>query len=343
VPIIAQIRLSGFFALKERATAYIEPGWDERRKSVSPPQIFCNGLVVVESGVPFILLQVCMKNDKITRPVSRRSVLGATAAALTASASRLAFAQTRADIEKGEHNHSASNPGPINKALAGENPASLIPPSSDHGNVEPIWYSFEIAHRRIQDGGWTRQVTQRELHSSQDVAGVNMRLTAGSYRELHWHDANEWAYMLYGNARVMRWDSEAELQTIESILDAVQSCPIADLNNIEHLLDTGSLVHELLELREFSILRLSIRAEPRLRGAGCQTIRMLRLPMPHDIRTISGLRFRRASSAEALDRRSESRSQDRAQRGYRGRQALTLSCDLDRSRPRETRQGSGAA
>ncbi len=29
-----------------------------------------------------------------------------------------------------------------------------------------------------------------------------MRLTAGSYRELHWHTANEWAYMLYGNARV---------------------------------------------------------------------------------------------------------------------------------------------
>jgi oxalate decarboxylase len=29
-----------------------------------------------------------------------------------------------------------------------------------------------------------------------------MRLTAGSYRELHWHAANEWACILYGNARV---------------------------------------------------------------------------------------------------------------------------------------------
>ena len=29
-----------------------------------------------------------------------------------------------------------------------------------------------------------------------------MRLTAGSFRELHWHTADEWAYMLYGNARV---------------------------------------------------------------------------------------------------------------------------------------------
>jgi oxalate decarboxylase len=45
-------------------------------------------------------------------------------------------------------------------------------------------------------------VTQRELPISPDLAGVNMRLTAGSYRELHWHVANEWAFMLYGNARV---------------------------------------------------------------------------------------------------------------------------------------------
>ena len=29
-----------------------------------------------------------------------------------------------------------------------------------------------------------------------------MRLTAGSYRELHWHTADEWAYVLYGKARV---------------------------------------------------------------------------------------------------------------------------------------------
>jgi oxalate decarboxylase len=40
------------------------------------------------------------------------------------------------------------------------------------------------------------------LPSSKDLAGVNMRLTAGSFRELHWHTADEWSIMLYGNARV---------------------------------------------------------------------------------------------------------------------------------------------
>jgi oxalate decarboxylase len=44
------------------------------------------------------------------------------------------------------------------------------------GDVLPIWYSFDLAHRRIQDGGWTRQVTSRELPSSLDIAGVTMRL-----------------------------------------------------------------------------------------------------------------------------------------------------------------------
>src|SRR5215469_15017355 len=145
-----------------------------------------------------------MRNTSRTKSVGRRSVLGAAAAALGAGAmrSRGAFAQTRAEALKGEQNHSATNPGPINKGLAGANPSSYLPPITDRGDVIPIWYSFDLTHRRIQDGGWTRQVTAREFPASRDLAGVTMRLTAGSYRELHWHTANEWAYMLYGNARV---------------------------------------------------------------------------------------------------------------------------------------------
>jgi oxalate decarboxylase len=153
-----------------------------------------------------------MEDNKLQGPMSRRRVLGATAAALTAgAASTLALAQTRADIEKGEHNNSASNPGPINRPIAGTSPASNMPPSTDRGDVEPIWYSFDLTHRRIQNGGWTRQVTQRELPSSKDLAGVTMRLTAGSYRELHWHSANEWAYMLNGNARVTVFEPDGKM------------------------------------------------------------------------------------------------------------------------------------
>ncbi len=142
--------------------------------------------------------------DKAEPALPRRSFLGAAAAALstTVALAPHASAQTKAEVRKGEANHSASNPGPVNKALQGENSSSNLPPETDHGDVPPFWFSFELAHRRVEDGGWTRQVTQKDLPDSQDLAGVNMRLTAGSYRELHWHVANEWAYMLYGSARI---------------------------------------------------------------------------------------------------------------------------------------------
>jgi oxalate decarboxylase len=144
--------------------------------------------------------------------VNRRTVLGAAAAAISAGAiGKTAFGQTKADVLKGESNRSASNPGPINEAIAKENPDSNNPPATDRGVILPIWYSFDLTHRRIQDGGWTRQVTVREFPSSQDVAGVTMRLTAGSYRELHWHSANEWAYMLYGTARVTVFEPNGKI------------------------------------------------------------------------------------------------------------------------------------
>ena len=95
-----------------------------------------------------------------------------------------------------------SSPAPENEQLLDQNPASNFPPHTDKGDVGAIWYSMDLVHKRIQPGGWTHQVTQRELSNSKDLAGVNMRLAAGAYRELHWHTADEWSYMLYGNARV---------------------------------------------------------------------------------------------------------------------------------------------
>jgi oxalate decarboxylase len=135
---------------------------------------------------------------------SRRSFLGASSLALaTAAISGLSGnAQERASTQKAEHDHSSSDPGQKNKGLLDLNPNSNTPPPTDHGDVVPLWYSFDLVKKRVEEGGWTHQVTQRELPSSRDIAGVNMRLTAGSYREMHWHTADEWAYVLYGNARV---------------------------------------------------------------------------------------------------------------------------------------------
>jgi oxalate decarboxylase len=135
---------------------------------------------------------------------SRRSVLGIGSAALAAVAfaGLTANAQEKASTQRAEHDHSSSDPGPENKTLLNENPSSNNPPPTDHGDVVPIWYSFDLVKKRVEEGGWTHEVTQRVLPSSEALAGVQMRLTAGSYREMHWHTADEWAYVLYGNARV---------------------------------------------------------------------------------------------------------------------------------------------
>jgi oxalate decarboxylase len=50
----------------------------------------------------------------------------------------------------------------------------------------------------------------RELNIAKDLAGVNMHLTAGGVRELHWHKAAEWAIMLYGKARITAIDYEGK-------------------------------------------------------------------------------------------------------------------------------------
>jgi len=108
----------------------------------------------------------------------------------------------RENTLRAQNDVSASNSGPVNQLLYRQNPNSNRSPATDHGLVPPLWYSFELAHKRTQEGGWTHQVTERELPSSKEIAAVQMRITGGSYRELHWHVADEWAYMLSGSARV---------------------------------------------------------------------------------------------------------------------------------------------
>jgi oxalate decarboxylase len=135
--------------------------------------------------------------------VSRRSFVGAAAlAGASLVAARTALAQSRTQTEAGRQGDNASDPGPENKPLLDENPSANLPPFTDTGNPGPVWYSFDITPKRVQGGGWTHQVTERELPPSKDLAGVNMRLTAGSFRELHWHLADEWAIMLSGKARI---------------------------------------------------------------------------------------------------------------------------------------------
>jgi oxalate decarboxylase len=156
-------------------------------------------------------------SDEIA-PLTRRAFLGGSTAAIAAAAgSKVANAQeTDASKERLEeqtvprspdhHFPNEVNPGPKNSALEAENPSSVWGVATDHGTVPPFKYPFALARKRIESGGWTRQVTIRELPISKTMAGVEMRLTAGGVRELHWHVSAEWALMLYGNARITAVD-----------------------------------------------------------------------------------------------------------------------------------------
>ncbi len=148
------------------------------------------------------------KNDA---KVSRRNVFGLGSAAFAAVT--LSMVADRKAVAQHPASHTApneSNPGPQNLPLAAENPDSEWSPSTDSGTVKPFKYSFALARKRVLSGGWTRQVTARELPISTTIAGVEMRLTAGGVRELHWHVEGEWAIMLNGNARITAVDQGGE-------------------------------------------------------------------------------------------------------------------------------------
>jgi oxalate decarboxylase len=101
-----------------------------------------------------------------------------------------------------------STPRPANRALDEANPDSRVPPLSDVGSLPVFKYPFSFANKRVYEGGWSREVTIRELQIAKELAGVNMRLEAGGVRELHWHKAAEWSIMLYGSVRLTAIDAE---------------------------------------------------------------------------------------------------------------------------------------
>jgi oxalate decarboxylase len=96
--------------------------------------------------------------------------------------------------------------GPRNLLLDLQNPDLLVPPVTDAGLIPNLRFSFSNAHMQLNQGGWSREVTVRELPVAKTLAGVNMSLTPGGVRELHWHQQAEWSFMLLGHARITAVD-----------------------------------------------------------------------------------------------------------------------------------------
>lgn len=140
---------------------------------------------------------------------SRRDALVTlTAGGFVAAASPAAFAQELTQPRHGSVG--GDDPGPRNIERDRQNPDILNQPVTDAGTLPNLRFSFADAPTKEYPAGWTRQITVRELGISKSIAGVDMRLNAGGVREMHWHKEAEWAFMLYGNARVTAVDSDGK-------------------------------------------------------------------------------------------------------------------------------------
>ncbi|MET4279422.1 MULTISPECIES: cupin domain-containing protein [unclassified Bradyrhizobium] len=146
--------------------------------------------------------------------ISRRNLLAASAmgAAMTVSAAKAGSFGNPDEPPQGAINAKGPgnllDPGPQSKVLGNQFPSAQSPPATDVGGMPTPWASFNNAPKRIQNGGWAREVTVADFAISKEISGVNMRLTAGGIRELHWHQAAEWAIMTYGTCRVTVLDAQ---------------------------------------------------------------------------------------------------------------------------------------
>ncbi|KJA14599.1 hypothetical protein HYPSUDRAFT_150167 [Hypholoma sublateritium FD-334 SS-4] len=104
----------------------------------------------------------------------------------------------------------ASIIGPTDNFITLENPDLLAPPTTDNGFTQNAKWPFSLSKNRLLTGGWSRQENTAVMPFASKMAGVNMRLTAGSIRELHWHTSAEWAYVLKGTTQVTAVDSNGK-------------------------------------------------------------------------------------------------------------------------------------
>ncbi|MFL9934462.1 cupin domain-containing protein [Paraburkholderia sp. RL18-103-BIB-C] len=155
--------------------------------------------------------------------LSRRKVLvgaAASAAALGAAATAKAASFGNPDrppegLINAQSPTSRSDPGPQNPAIANQFPSFQNPPATDINGMPLFWASFNNAHKRYQNGGWAREVTQDDFAISEDISGVNMRLSANGIREMHWHQQAEWAIMVDGRCRITILDEQGRPQVAD--------------------------------------------------------------------------------------------------------------------------------
>ncbi len=106
----------------------------------------------------------------------------------------------------------ATDPGPRTEEYDVLNPNKLAPPGTDHGGVDNAQWPMGLSHMKLglNRAGWSHQQNVENIPAATAMAGVDMRLEEGAYRELHWHKAAEWSYVLNGSVRVQAMNEDGE-------------------------------------------------------------------------------------------------------------------------------------
>jgi oxalate decarboxylase len=129
---------------------------------------------------------------------TRRFVIGALALGAGGLASNQAFAA-------GNDGHAAGY-----DAAAASDFMRTVPRKS--GDPVTFTASLDRAAIKAASGGWAREITTRGLPLATDMAIAHLFLNPGGSREMHWHNAAEWAYVLAGHCQIVVVDPNGETE-----------------------------------------------------------------------------------------------------------------------------------
>ena len=146
--------------------------------------------------------------------VTRRhflSVGGAAIAAVAAAAPLAAQTDETSLVRRTIICRMSNSPDRTTMPWLPRNPDSVWGPGDRQRHDESLSNTPSISPtRRSTPAAGRARSTVRDLPVSTTMAGVEMRLTAGGIRELHWHVSAEWAFMIYGEARITAVDADGK-------------------------------------------------------------------------------------------------------------------------------------
>jgi oxalate decarboxylase family bicupin protein len=111
-----------------------------------------------------------------------------------------------------------------------------------------------LSHNRFgseKGAGWARQQNQAVLPIASQMAGVDMRLAPGAYRELHWHTASEWSLILKGCVRLAAVNQDGKTFTDDVCAGDVWFFPAGIPHSIQAL-DEGTEFLLVFDQGDFS-------------------------------------------------------------------------------------------